>query len=138
MRLEELMIGNWVRDKEHKKICQVYSIGIWVDGNGEIMVSVKELDGTLKECKIDELEGVELTPEILEKNGWEAFHRWKNMKGILIDVYYQHFNKGIIDILFKDNSIEVYCEDVLDIFVTSIHQLQNALRLIGIDKEIVI
>ena len=137
MRLEELAIGNWVRDKNTGEIGKVLNIGALVIAKRKSIITVVTPEGE-DDVVLEDIEGVEITPKILEKNGWEGFHRWKNMKGILIDVYYQHFNKGIIDILFKDNSIEVYCEDVLDIFITSIHQLQNALTLMGINKEIVI
>lgn len=78
--------------------------------------------------EISWIEPIPLTPEILEKNGFkrsEVFVEWK----------YENYNVYMIYKPFPYLKIET--EECIVAFPCEyIHQLQNALRLCGIEKEI--
>ena len=119
MRIEELSIGDWV---------QVDGVArqVWrVDGSG--LVALRLLANPIA---MGVIKPIPLTPEILEKNG--CLHTAENR--ILCDWF-----DGRITVR-KYNNREWY-----ELFVGSnqmkfklmfVHQLQHALRLAGIDKEI--
>ena len=81
---------------------------------------------------LDYLKGVPLTPEIIRKNGFEYHH--KNFASLS----YEH--------PFKLEEVECPSEEELGglwriasiIEVRFVHQLQHALRVCGIEKEIII
>lgn len=88
-----------------------------------------QLETTKSECTgIELIEPVPLTPEILEKNGFKNMgffgkcevENWK----ILCDT------KNVA-IIHKEHTD-------IDIPIEYVHELQHALRLCGIDKEIVL
>ena len=135
MRQNELMVGDWVKldfyetpygDEEEAvwkngKITAIHH-GNWVDVNfGE----------PLDECdiEVEDVRPIPLTPEILEKNGFR--------KGCYVGGYYspdcpfrvfaKKEGKCGFTTLF-DDEIHFSC-----VFV---HQIQHALRLYGIEKEI--
>lgn len=132
IRAKDLMIGDWVQ----------FSYGIR---------KVTELDSFLDRiCSADfsvgEVDGVPLTPEILEKNGWRkefdkkpymTFYHLEDEKYWLmwcisehtIDV--QRQNKTLLD---KYN----LCAERVVIACDYVHQLQHCLKLVGIEKEITI
>ena len=127
------MLGDWVG-----------YIGAYEDESGEIVklwqrpISIKvtfitpdavqyEDEEGCYECMDYELYPIPITPEILEKNGMKVFeHRnpWQEAKN-LIKKWYS-----------KDGRFYVSYYRVGDI--KYIHQLQNALRFCGIEKEIVL
>ena len=69
----------------------------------------------------DKIEGIPLTPEILEKNGW-----WYDGYGI-----WQH--KEVSFCIEKCNG-RFQCYDINDIKLDSVHQLQQTLRLCGLNE----
>lgn len=94
----------------------------------------------------EKIEPIPLTPEILEKNGFndtsfEANHKYK---------YVIHTNEYQLCYYPKTNSFNVYKKGIdpfytKDVFccgfqniVKYVHELQHALKLCGIDKEIVV
>ena len=94
----------------------------------------------------DNIKPIPLTPEILEKNGFndtsfEANHKYK---------YVIHTNEYQLGYYPKTNSFNVYKKGIdpfytKDVFccgfqniVKYVHELQHALKLCGIDKEIVV
>ena len=139
MKIEELSIGDWVCAKLAK----------WENDDADKTppLQVKRIDGTERHnlyvdlfnpanntiehsAFVEDLIPIPLTPEILEKNG--CLHTAENR--ILCDWF-----DGRITVR-KYNSREWY-----ELFVGSnqmkfklmfVHQLQHALRLAGIDKEI--
>jgi len=71
---------------------------------------------------------IPLTPEVLEKNGFE----------FLIDTWYlQTEERKPIHIRFMDEfiAISINC-NIIPMGLKYVHQLQHALRLCGIEKEI--
>ena len=129
MKANELMIGDWVLtlDSTHKEkvLAQIDAIE---EGQHSILVT--------RECSnwfvdIDWIEPISLTTEILEKNGWvyiaedKVFYSEK-LKGELPWIYY-----------ITDGSNEVFrMRDFCNL--QYVHELQHALRLCGINHEIIL
>ncbi len=130
MKAEELMIGDWVIFKaETPKMCKVVSID--TDNGNYIRQSLTDTYYT-EDC----FEPIPLTAEILIKNGISLSYD-KN-------IYGSHFKED------KDYRLEISQEKRDGIFwsingdeyhvlkLNYIHELQHALKLCGIEKEIVI
>lgn len=126
MKANELMIGDWVKHSITGKIGKVYRIC----GNEYIAF----IDG---DTQSELVEPIQLTPEILKKNGilyekQSYYYVIKDDKDLECTYYIQQ-------ILQEDWAIGV---DIgaydCSVFarVKYVHQLQHALRLCGINKEI--
>ena len=134
MKANELMIGDWVLtlDSTHKEkvFAQVDAIE---EGKHSILVT--------KECSnwfvdIDWIEPIPLTPEILEKNGFVKVENTLTST-IIYSFRDSLFRIGVFD--FSHITMDSYYTDSsCDIFISSVHQLQHALRLCGIEKEIIL
>lgn len=124
MKIEELSVGDWVMYRNREwQVCSLYQftgeVGLWRN-DSQICENVADLTP------------VPLTPEILEKNG--CLHTAENR--ILCDWF-----DGRITVR-KYNNREWY-----ELFVGSnqmkfklmfVHQLQRAMKLAGIEKEIIL
>lgn len=139
MKTEDLMIGDWVLTLEstHKEkvFAQVDAIE---EGKHSILVT--------RECSnwfvdVDWIEPISLTSEILEKNGFRksvsppGIHAKcyeinnKDEKYCLTIANYNEYKRLLLDIDSEDSEcFNIKCDYV--------HQLQHALRLCGIKKEI--
>ena len=109
------MIGDWYAFRGHPYKCTASDIA-----------SIAECEEKGAPTDISE---IPLTPEILEKNGFE--HPFANIYALNVEGRSIPF---VIEYLFG-------CEGLWDIRLTKIsyvHELQHALRLCGIDKEIVL
>ncbi len=131
LRINEVMIGDWVHSKLHNVDTKIECIG---DEPGlETRFHCVWL--TSKECwerhYLDEIEPIILTPEILEKNGfihYTDFYMWKEES--LEPIHLDNYDEDGWRLRINCDNIPCECKYV--------HQLQHALRLCGIDKEIVI
>lgn len=134
MKANELMIGDLVIVKtpiEEKatKVAEIYANGIIAEDSGSYLN--------------DEISPVPLSPEILEKNGWQKFNTYHILQlGDGISLWFYWFEnrferewRGIdewdghrerVEITFRSKGVEY------------VHELQHALRLSGIEKEIVL
>ena len=120
MKANELMIGDWVFNKNVNKPMQVYPMMF-------SQMFHQRPDATTEDYNIFP---IPITPEILEANGFtrsKVFVEWK----------YEDDNTYIlwkpfpwIKIEMEDHTVMFPCEYV--------HELQHALRLCGIDKDIII
>ena len=156
MKANELMIGDWVKttsdwpERYQNKITRVRGL---CDENGQIDCDLTEPNGAyVWSDDEDSFEPIPLTAEILEKNGLRKV-TLDGEKGSKQDYYIDthfvgyynmdaltrvHASPIVYDIkqkwLFVDDKqicrIELMCPYV--------HTLQHALRLCGIDKEIVL
>lgn len=127
MKANELMIGDWVRIKLHQRNTQVINIG-----SGYLSTKA---EFPLFE---NEVEPIPLTAEILEKNGFvksrigKGWLQWNQKQGGLVDIFID--NKGIsgmpMAVTFGHNVVNMHAHYV--------HELQHALRLCGIEKQITI
>lgn len=126
MKATDLMIGDWVLvDKvpiKIKQVCEDCIISDFGDGDEEV----------------DCFEPIPLTPEILEKNGFEPDcdkKIYKN-KSYGSDIRIRHF---LGDFSFGEM---LYCYDTPQFnswfSVSYVHKLQHALKLCVMDKEIVL
>ncbi len=125
MKANELMVGDWVYNKHHKKNIQITPYDFFT--HGHLPSGRQYFIGEPELVSGRDLEPIPLTPEILEKNGFVEHDTWNE---------WVHYTDGI----FIDFTLLVGEDDFhLDIPNTRIkyvHQLQHALRLCGIEKTI--
>lgn len=123
--IKELSVGNWVYNKHHGKAIQITPFDFFththIDGMQYLIENPNLVSGK-------DFEPIPITPEILEKNGfiWDAkiqLYVWK------YDGYYVSCD------LHGKTRIYVGNDYILGLPLY-VHQLQNALTLCGINKEI--
>lgn len=133
MKANELMIGDWVLyDREPYQIRRLGIYGENRDGESYPAVCVGKPKGIGLVIERNEIKPIPLTPEILEKNG---FYYENNVGHIL-----EHYNYEIIyDVWKHELRILENREQILKIKAFDemcVHELQHALKLCGINKEI--
>lgn len=121
MKANELMIGDWVINPVHKDARKIE--GVYYDNELRCLVAT---DGRFPQ---EHFEPIPLTPEILEKNGFELTKSGDFYK--LID---SNFDWSV-EISNNDNRIGYVSGDgsVTKRFNYA-HELQHALRLCGLNK----
>lgn len=120
MKASDLMIGDWVAyfgDIESKYPVKIEGVDI---ATNALITSDREDVG------FDGIQPLPITPEILEKNGFIKEQRICNGKPLQYCV--------LVDGLWIDISGENYFEGKLEY----IHELQHALKLCRIEKEIIL
>ena len=130
MKQTELMIGDWVLVP--KLIDEVEDI----KGHFQIR-QLRDCDLDVfgfKELKYNEVKPIPITTEILERNGFKIilaedinFYRAEYKDNDNRGIYYFESKLMAIGNYKTNNRAEIHCEYV--------HELQNALRLCGIKKE---
>ena len=127
MKANELQIGDYVNYRgQIIKVTSLYDKG----GSNEVGWSDKESVWVNCRC----IEPIPLTSEILEKNGFVNVENTQTST-IIYSFRDSLFRIGVFD--FNHITIDSYYTDSsCDIFISSIHELQHALRLCGIEKEI--
>ena len=129
MKAENLMIGDWV-----------------LDGNQIAQVVLLTCDGIIgttfnESSNIEVVEPIPLTTEILEKNSWEECN-WDTDDDVQYGYDYGLFyvtwwrNVKLLSCYFEDKNAGLSYEMISEMPIKYVHQLQHALRLCGIDKEI--
>ena len=123
MKATDLIIGDWVQvpslidNVEHYdawcKVKQLRDCDLDVIG--------------FKELKYDEIVPIPLTPEILEKNGWECEYFGKRQEWWLDKTKFPIVGYSTNDTLHHNGIVLKY-----------VHELQHALKLCKIEKEIVL
>ena len=135
MKVTELMIGNWVYRK--RKPMQI----IWIHENS---VKLDCGNGLIGEA-IDLIEPIPLTPEKLEKNGFvNDFYEDENVADYAVvrnEGYSLHCKADGFD-----DALITWCNGHLNIVtdfngeikkdINYVHELQNALTLCKIEKQI--
>ena len=125
MKVEELTVGDLVYDGN--SIAQV--TGITCDGIIETTHN--------QSSNIEIIRPIPLSVEILEKNGLE-----KDNHGRLYGEYFDEDVNNDLEISVDDKTGEIWWSYNWDeywiIRLRYVHELQNALRLCGIEKEIVL
>ena len=146
--VSDLSVGDWVCAEQ---LCGVHSEPrltppMKVVGLGESWVNL-EIDpeqGDPFEFEPSEIRGVPITAEVLEKNGWlpprEEIERdswwWSNEKDLALELN-EYGDDWYLLIISKNEEGWQYNKR-LGVGLKHIHQLQRALRLAKVDKEIVI
>lgn len=142
MKLEELMIGDWVFNTYHEKNVQItpydfFTHGHYPDGTQYITVSHSVVSG-------QDFEPIPITPEILKKNGFELIEL--KPEGWLWHEFLVHDYRNYIFIQFEKDCEEVrYCEiryrnkiySNLKI-IQYVHELQHIIKVYKINKEIML
>lgn len=136
------MLGDLVTFRDCQKDTSPAIIKVWqINADNEAFVSIDGSDG-LDEISIDdEIVGIPLTPEILEKNGFEIRGRKKYFL-VPNDPSLAIKREPIIGAHGNTFTIGHFWEGKKDfrwfIEISFVHELQHALRLCGIEKEIVL
>lgn len=134
LKISDLSVGDWVR--------VINQFNAQIDGyhSGSGSLSLKTRQGNLMHYRLEDIRPIPITAEILEKNGWSADGMYAFLR---IDEhrhleYYYHEHRlrkyycGVDEwqnhAKVNDITFAVHCY--------SVHQLQHALRLAGVDKEI--
>lgn len=145
LKISDLSVGDWVKvkkcayfplDKPNDFLSPWAKVTALQDENCIIWLNTQ--DG--KFCaSLKNIEPIPITAEILEKNGFEEDnngHYALKIGGVVaVDIEY---TGGIWELSILDVYALQYAGkmQVTIAFVSSIHSLQHALRLAGVDKEI--
>lgn len=130
MKIKELSIGDWVMYRNREwQVCSLYQftgeVGLWRK-DSQICENVADLTPIL------------LTPEILERNGWKEYSDYHNSwKFDVAENTRVWLFKNSHDWTFQVMHWGLghnHC--TAKAYIEHVHQLQHALRLAGIDKEI--
>lgn len=149
MKENEVMIGDWFRFRytiDGKEIVHTFRVSRIEDELGEYYVWG---EGFGRMCYPKRLEPIPITPEILEKNGFAK--EKEDELGITYYFLARPFTTQItlykepiggVSILFKVwgrvPSFEGGVNDIHLCSVKYVHEMQHAIRLAGIEKEIII
>lgn len=153
MKTEDLMIGDWVcysiPNKYYTKIQEIrctqdgeeYYIRCHRDANDTFLEQLKYED-----FSVDIIHSIPLTPEILEKNEFEkvdngeTYYKYYRTKEdsctdiLLVDGEDGNWDIEIIN--YKKYGNKIYYKNKFTFL--KVHELQHALRLCNIDKEIIL
>ena len=120
------------------------SIGDWVEIDGAVTkVWYLSEDSEVNDKTYDWVKPIPLTPEILEKNGfdapkakvWNDSWYWSNRKDVALELW-ESFGLWYMEIVKKEQRSGLQSNRKLGIGFKYVHQLQHALRLAGVGKEI--
>ena len=127
MKARELMIGDWVELYGTPTRWELEDYAKWH----------KEMERT----DVHTFEPIPLTPEILEKNGLESseYYGSNTYKLGNSDKYITFDKTGYVDLCIEYEVPDYGEEDLLKITtIQYVHELQHALKLCGIDKQIIL
>ncbi len=143
MKAEELMIGDWVlMDKNYSEEDPMYTR---LDYQPYQIQNGEDIDLSCETNCIgdaDVYQPIPLTPEILERNGFIYDSRFPNQWLSYGSSNKKAINKAIYVKLTNDKEVrDIYLSYNYDILIIEsnvlyVHELQHALKLCGIEKEI--
>ena len=119
LKISDLSVGDWVRTKDGN---------VTVDIISPLEVVVMNDYGKLCACKIEDIQPIPITAEILEKNGIHRAYEDDNYAIFRVD--------GLRAVKYSDGDWELSTPPVCRVDIKYIHQLQHALRLADLYKEI--
>jgi hypothetical protein len=129
LKISDLSVGDWV---EYEGLHYPITFVGYGEGGDGSLVNLIRPDLSCFICKISDIHPIPITAEILEKNGFE-----RSTSQFIV----YHTDKVWIsyDKPSETWSVTMYINDFtsnLHANILHIHQLQHALRLAGVDKEI--
>lgn len=124
INIKELAVGNWVRFPHG--IDKIDELCMWANSAAT---------ATNRPVSAENLEPIEITPEILEKNGWRLGKYSSATLEIENKIVVLEFYESGTQLRIFNRAVDEGLQ-ILDIRISGIHQLQNALTLCGINKEI--
>lgn len=139
LNISDLSVGDWVQDS-NGIIAKVRGIENWSNG---YILNVQTVSGSICTLSATGALPIPITAEILEKNGFELekasrWHICELEDGTKINVWIGRNNEGRIEVskpdLFENGYHFKYAD--IEVLNIAVHQLQHALRLAGVDKEI--
>ena len=127
MKPEELMIGDWVLYKDEPII--VFEIDEYYNRINT------EPDGynAIRCIEVSDIKPIPLTEEILEKNFERDEERFVDCNEFR-EIEITEYNDGMWQVVIDE--IEMSDLPTWKMYVCDVHQLQHALRLCGINKEL--
>jgi len=137
LRAEDLMVGDYLTftDVQNDSHCPKLKVVVIYGATNEILASV-DGDPTLDRIDIDdELCGIPITQEILEKNGWQHD---PSVQRVMIKTNFQSNNFFIMTWDSKSHVLNIDVRRDCDIHIPCeyVHILQRALQLFGFNKTI--
>ncbi len=133
--IRDLRVGNWVRITEPDNLAgatvRIYSLSSQEGAYFTVTVDDSEFGYYIREVFCEDIEPIPITEEILEKNGFVRF-----------GTSYMLEKEGFL--LSNPSSPSQYHDNyfikigIKSVNIKYIHQLQNILRVLDIDKEIAI
>ena len=132
MEITELMVGDIVQYLDGKKLITV--VVVKVDGSGNV-VRLKQKNGHKFNTTIDFLKPIPLTRNILKSNGWSP------VEGVCASILrHNGYNLSILHWAKPGVNLTIdkggYGPNLVCIPIYYVHELQNALRLCKINKQI--
>lgn len=133
MKAKELQIFDWVSYKGNP-------IMVFEIDEPENNINTEQ-DGynAIRCISIDEIQPIPITPTILERNGFEKNGSYFILNECIEDgedviEHYEiiYYNDGFCSVQ------NIVTEDEISFYCPNVHQLQQAMRLCGIEKEIII
>lgn len=125
LNISDLSVGDWVRCAQRNGRIQRIAMH---DGETVEVIIVADCIQMYMYKRVDEIDPIPITPGILEANGWRCNEEDGDME------YYGDPTSGIA----HTKGTYHYQLEVPDVSAVCyfVHQLQHALRLAGVDKEI--
>ena len=134
MKANEMMIGDWVTCKKWRE--NPFKL-TRINDNGKYYYGITSNETQVGPFLLDEIEPIPLTTEILKKNGFDTsdpevkqYHFTEDGQSYHFSLRQMYSQKDN-----KPNGYSFYAFSVLTI-IDYVHQLQHALKLCGIEKEI--
>ena len=131
LKISTLSVGDWVQDKEGTP-AKILGIEQW---SGEYYLNVEVNGADVGNVIAKGALPIPITPEILEKNGVKETEFVK-------DSGYEFYQRDDFYALRVEGSkwwtiiVSKECREVVKCYVQHVHQMQHALRLAGVEKEI--
>ena len=136
MKANELMIGDWVTMfPENYRIEGIVCLREKHSGEEKWQVAVTDKDGKCMKTNVEIPSPIPITPEILEKNGFfKHSHFSTDRYELIVEESRVNYwvSKKILDVRGSNHHGDFFDEKIY------VHELQHALRLCGIEKEIVL
>lgn len=123
MKIQELSVGNYLQNT-NGNIGKV----IGITEQGEVIMRYAENSTCYSEPAM--LKPVPITPEILEKSGWEPYK--EELEGGYKGFTIEDENENLVQYVYPDGGVTVWWEQniVSDLIgVNYVHELQNLLNL---------
>ena len=136
LKISDLSVGDWV---EYEGLHYPITFAGYGEGGDGSLVNLIRPDLSCFTCKISDIRPIPITAEILEKNGFARGQRGNFCHYLRLDknrTLYIHAstNGWRVEIIYDAAGILRTTHLMPDI--NSVHDLQHALRLAGVDKEI--
>lgn len=128
LKISDISIGDWVEIDHEDYGWQPAKINVC--GDLGIGAYFKDIDPEEEyDCTLSQARPIPITPEILEANGIHKTYEDDN--------YAIFRGDGLWAVKYSDGDWELSTPPVCRVDIKYVHQLQHALRLAGVEKEIV-